>query len=50
MFDDDLATHNQKEYIKTLCEKTGNDPDDYNFAEMTKREASDIIDYLRGYK
>lgn len=43
-----LATLAQIDYIKILCEKTGHDPDDYNFAEMTKGESSEIISYLRG--
>ena len=46
--DQNAATFKQIEYIKILCERTGNDPDDYNFAKMTKREASEIIDYLTG--
>jgi hypothetical protein len=44
------ATLAQINYIKILCEKTCTDPDDYNFAEMTKGEASEIIGYLRGDK
>ena len=37
------ATPKQIDFIKTLCEKTGYDPDEYNFATMTKDEASEII-------
>ena len=38
-----LATAKQIDYIKSLCAKTGYDPDEYNFATMTKDEASEII-------
>ena len=44
------ATPAQINYIKNLCATLGEDPDDYNFAEMTKAEASEIIGYLRGDK
>jgi len=37
------ATPKQIEFIKSLCAKTGYDPDNYNFATMTKNEASEII-------
>lgn len=37
------ATPAQIEFIKSLCRKTGYDPDEYNFATMTKAEASEII-------
>ena len=37
------ATFAQIEYIKSLCRKTGYDPDEYNFATLTKTEASEII-------
>ena len=48
-FNEDLATPKQKEYIKALCEKNDRDPDNYyNFATMTKKEASGIIDELLG--
>ena len=40
------ATPAQINYIKILCEKTGYDPDEYNFATMTKAEASEIIDEM----
>ena len=38
-----LATPKQIDYIKSLCAKTGYDPDEYNFATMTKEQASEII-------
>lgn len=37
------ATAKQIEFIKSLCAKTGYDPDEYNFATMTKEQASEII-------
>ena len=37
------ATAKQIDYIKSLCQQTGYDPDEYNFATMTKDEASEII-------
>ena len=37
------APAKQIEFIKYLCAKTGYDPDNYNFATMTKEEASEII-------
>lgn len=38
-----LGTPKQIDYIKSLCEKTGYDPDEYNFATMTKKQAQEII-------
>ena len=40
------ATAKQIEFIKSLCAQTGYDPDEYNFATMTKEEASEIISEL----
>jgi len=37
------ATFAQIEFIKSLCAQTGYDSDEYNFATMTKSEASEII-------
>lgn len=37
------ATPAQPNFIKSLCQQTGYDPDDYNFATMTKEQASEII-------
>jgi protein-arginine kinase activator protein McsA len=37
------ATWKQIDFIKSLCRQTGYDPDNYNFAAMTKEEASEII-------
>ena len=37
------ATPKQIEFIKSLCAQTGYDPDNYNFATMTKEEVSEII-------
>lgn len=37
------ATPKQIEFIKSLCAQTGYDPDEHNFATMTKDEASEII-------
>lgn len=37
------ATPKQIDFIKSLCAQTGHDPDEYNFATMTKNEASEII-------
>lgn len=45
-FGEELATAKQKEYIKSLCEQTYTDPDKFNFATMTKTDASKIIDIL----
>ena len=41
------ATPAQINYIKILCEKTGYDSDEYNFATMTRQEASEIIDEMK---
>lgn len=46
-FGEDLATFKQIEYIKGLCEASGTDPDEYNFAKMTKAEASKAIERLK---
>ena len=40
------ATPKEIEFIKSLCAKTGYDPDNYNFATMTKDEVSEIISEL----
>ena len=40
------VTPKQIEFIKSLCAQTGYDPDEYNFATMTKDEASEIISEL----
>ena len=37
------ASFKQIEFIKSLCQQLGYDPDDYNFATMTMGEASEII-------
>ena len=39
----ELATEKQKSTITKLCSQTGYDPDDYDFARMTKDQASEII-------
>ena len=41
------ATAKQIEFIKSLCARTGYDPDNYNFATMTKNEASEIISEMK---
>ena len=40
---DDFATPNQVSYIKKLCTQNGIPEDKYPLEEMTKQEASDII-------
>lgn len=40
------ASFKQIEFIKSLCAKTGYDSDNYNFATMTKEEASEIINEM----
>ena len=37
------ATSAQIDFIKSLCQQTGYDPDEYNFATMTQEDASEII-------
>ena len=41
-----LASPRQIAFIKDLCRKTGYDSDEYNFATMTKEQASEIITEL----
>ena len=40
---DEFATPNQIKYIKSLCQERGIDDSKYSFDEMTKNEASGII-------
>ena len=43
---DDFATPNQVSYIKKLCTQNGIPEDKYPLEEMTKQEASDIIQVI----
>ena len=38
-----MATRKQVDFIKSLCQQTVYDADEYNFATMTKAEATEII-------
>ena len=47
---DDFATPNQVSYIKKLCTQNGIPEDKYPLEEMTKQEASDIIQVIMDTK
>ena len=47
---DDFATPNQVSYIKKLCTQNGIPEDKYPVEEMTKQEASDIIQVIMDTK
>lgn len=44
---DEMATFKQIEFIRELCERLDKDVEEYNFQDMTKAEAADIIQELR---
>ena len=41
------ATYKQLNFIKELLEDLGRDPDDYNLLDLTRTEASEMIDRRR---
>jgi hypothetical protein len=45
--DMELATVEQRDYIKILCDNLGYDPDDYLSTGLTKWSASQIISDLK---
>ena len=43
----ELATVSQRDYIKTLCDNLGYDPDEYLTIDLSKQQASKIITELK---